>query len=110
MACAICLAKIGLAQGEVIILQTLEKHGHAGWQPQDSEIEHGIKNALGRHPHIQIKDLKIFVKDRDVTLRGMAANQHDFDHAAAIAAHVFGVREFKNELTLSPGRGSTPTQ
>jgi two-component system phosphate regulon response regulator OmpR len=31
-------------------MQTLEKHGHAGWQPKDAEIEHAIINALARHP------------------------------------------------------------
>lgn len=82
-------------------MQTLERHGNAGWQPQDAEIEHGIKNALARHPAVKITDLKILVKDRDVTLKGKVSNQRDFEHVGVIAANVFGVRDFKNELTLT---------
>lgn len=91
-------------------MQTQERHGHAGWQPQDAEIEHGIKNALARHPKVKVKDLKILVKDRDVTLRGNVTNQRDFEHAGVIAANVFGVREFKNELTVPAAESVTPTQ
>jgi osmotically-inducible protein OsmY len=81
-------------------MQTLERHGNSGWQPQDAEIEHGIKNALARHPNVDIKELKIFVKDRDVTLMGKVANERDREHAGVIAANVAGVKDFKNELTL----------
>ncbi|MEI6833769.1 MAG: BON domain-containing protein [bacterium] len=91
-------------------MQTHERHGHAGWQPQDAEIEHGIKNALARHPAVKIMDLKIMVKDRDVTLKGKVANQRDFEHAGVIAANVLGIRDFKNELAVPPSGPITPTQ
>ena len=53
-------------------MQTLEKYGHAGWQPKDAEIEHAIINALARHPRVKVEDLRILVKDRKVTLSGKA--------------------------------------
>ncbi len=51
-------------------MQTLERHGHAGWQPKDPELEHAIIKALARHPQVKVDDLKIMVKDHKVTLLG----------------------------------------
>jgi osmotically-inducible protein OsmY len=82
-------------------MQTLERHGHAGWQPKDTEIEHGIKNALARHPQIKLHELKIYVKDSDVKISGKAGSQSDIEEAGAIAANVFGVRRFENNLSLN---------
>lgn len=82
-------------------MQTLERHGHAGWQPKDTEIEHGIKNALARHPQIKLHDLKIYVKDSDVKISGKAGSQSDIEEAGAIAANVSGVRRFENNLSLN---------
>ncbi len=82
-------------------MQTLERHGHAGWQPKDAEIEHGIKNALARHPRIKLRDLKVFVKDGDVKISGKSAKQSEIEEAGAIAANVFGVRRFENNLSLN---------
>ena len=45
-------------------IQTLEKHGHGGWQPKDAEIAHAIINALARHPRVKVEDLRTLVKDR----------------------------------------------
>jgi osmotically-inducible protein OsmY len=83
-----------------VSMQTLERHGHAGWQPKDTEIEHGIKNALARHPQIKLRDLKIYVKDSDVKISGKAYKQSDITEAAAIAANVFGVRHLENNLSV----------
>jgi len=81
-------------------MQTLEKHGHAGWQPKDAELEHAIINALARHPQIKVDDLKIMVKDRKVTLHGKAANQQQIEQVATIAEAVQGIRELDNQLGL----------
>jgi osmotically-inducible protein OsmY len=82
-------------------MQTLERHGHAGWQPKDAEIEHRIKNALARHPQIKLRELKIFVKDSDVKISGKAYKQSDITEAGEIAAGVLGVRRFENNLSLN---------
>lgn len=81
-------------------MQTLEKHGHAGWQPKDAEIEHAIINALARHPRVKVEDLRILVKDRKVTLSGKAFNQHQIEQVGSIASEVTGVRELDNQLGL----------
>ena len=81
-------------------MQTLEKHGHAGWQPKDAEIEHAIINALARHPRVKVDDLRILVKDRKVTLSGKAANQQQLEQVGSIASEVTGVRELDNQLGL----------
>jgi osmotically-inducible protein OsmY len=81
-------------------MQTLEKHGHAGWQPKDAEIEHAIINALARHPRVKVEDLRILVKDRKVTLSGKAANQQQIEQVGSIASEVTGVRELDNQLGL----------
>ena len=81
-------------------MQTLEKHGHAGWQPKDAEIEHAIINALARHPRVKVDDLRILVKDRKVTLSGKAANQQQIEQVGSIAREVTGVRELDNQLGL----------
>ena len=88
-------------------MQTLEKHGHAGWQPKDAELEHAIINALARHPRVKVEDLKILVKDRKVTLHGKAANQQETEQILSIAGAVQGVREIESQLIL---RAPTPTQ
>ena len=82
-------------------MQTLEKHGHAGWQPKDAEIEHAIINALARHPRVKVEDLRILVKDRKVTLSGKATNQQHIDQVGFIASEVTGVRELDNQLGLT---------
>ena len=81
-------------------MQTLEKHGHAGWQPKDAEIEHAIINALARHPRVKVEDLRILVKDRKVTLSGKATNQPQMEQVGFIASEVTGVRELDNQLGL----------
>ena len=81
-------------------MQTLEKHGHAGWQPKDAEIEHAIINALARHPRVKVEDLRILVKDRKVTLSGKAANQQQIEQVGSIASEVTGVRDLDNQLGL----------
>ncbi len=81
-------------------MQTLEKHGHAGWQPKDAEIEHAIINALARHPFVKVEDLRIFVKDRKVTLSGKAVNQQQIEQVGSIASEVTGVRELDNQLVV----------
>ena len=81
-------------------MQTLEKHGHAGWQPKDAEIEHAIINALARHPRVKVEDLRILVKDRKVTLSGKADSQQQIEQAGYIAREVTGVRELDNQLGL----------
>ena len=81
-------------------MQTLEKHGHAGWQPKDAEIEHAILNALARHPRVKVEDLRILVKDRKVTLSGKATNQQQIEQVGSIASEVTGVRELDNQLGL----------
>ncbi len=81
-------------------MQTLEKHGHAGWQPKDAEIEHAIINALARHPLVKVEDLRILVKDRKVTLSGKAANQQQIEQVGSIASEVTGVRDLDNQLGL----------
>ena len=81
-------------------MQTLEKHGHAGWQPKDAEIEHAIINALARHRRVKVNDLRILVKDRKVTLSGKAANQQQMEQVGFIASEVTGVRELDNQLGL----------
>lgn len=79
-------------------MQTLEKHGHSGWQPRDAEIEHAVKNAFLRHPKLQLKDLRILVKDRKVTLMGKASTQRDIEQASSIASTVLGVKDLENRL------------
>lgn len=81
-------------------MQTLEKHGQAGWQPKDAEIEHAIINALARHPRVKVEDLRILVKDRKVTLSGKATNQQQIEQVGSIAIEVTGVRELDNQLGL----------
>jgi len=79
-------------------MQTLERHGHGGWQPKDAELEHAILNALARHPEVKVDDLKILVKDREVTLHGKAGNQRQIDHVSSIVSAVLGVKEIDNQL------------
>lgn len=83
-------------------MQTLEKHGQSGWQPKDAELEHAVKNAFLRHPKLQLQNLRILVKDRKVTLFGIASNRSDINQAAIIASTVVGVKELENKLESNP--------
>jgi osmotically-inducible protein OsmY len=68
------------------------------------DLEAAIRRALGLDPIVSVKDVQVQVVDGLATLTGIVATLEEKEAAGRAAAHVAGVRQVENRLTVIASR------
>ena len=79
----------------------IEVKGDRAAGNSDTWIGVKVKSALAFHRNVSATKTDVDVKDGVVTLRGEAANQSQKDLASEYAKDIEGVKDVKNEMTVS---------
>ena len=97
------LAKETLAAlpGVVSVDNRLEIKGAPPTANSDAWLEEKVKSALLFHRSVSADNTNIDVKDGIVTLRGQATSQAQRELTAEYAKDIDGVKDVKNEMTVS---------
>jgi osmotically-inducible protein OsmY len=67
----------------------------------DASVTAAVKLALLTHRSTSALKTDVDTKDGMVTIRGMAKNQAEKDLVTKLAGDINGVKEVKNEMTVS---------
>ena len=86
----------------------LEVKGASPTANSDAWLRDKVKVALLFHRSVSAGATEVYVKDGIVTLRGDAASQAQKELMTAYAKDVDGVKEVKNEMTVSKTSKKTP--
>ena len=70
----------------------------------DYQISQHVREALQRRTKLDLRRVEITTNDSVVTLRGLQNSNRDIDELVASTRMVPGVRDVRNELSLSSGR------
>ena len=70
-------------------------------QNSDAWLSEKVKTTLLFHRSVSASKTEVYVKDGIVTLRGEAASQAQKDLTTEYAKDVEGVKDVKNEMTVS---------
>ena len=79
----------------------IELKGEQATANSDTWISMKVKGALMYHRNVNAHKTEVFVKEGSVTLKGEAASQAQKELTAEFAKDVEGVKEVKNEMTVS---------
>jgi osmotically-inducible protein OsmY len=69
----------------------------------DSDIQSGIRSAVGSDPATALQPIKIYSVDGDVTLGGTVTSRAEKDLAALAALSIAGVNHVNNDIGVSAG-------
>jgi osmotically-inducible protein OsmY len=86
----------------------LEVKGAAPTANSDAWLRDKVKVALLFHRSVSSSTTEVEVKDGIVTLRGEAASHAQKELTAEYAKDVEGIKDVKNEMTVSKNPGRTP--
>jgi osmotically-inducible protein OsmY len=82
-------------------LQVFLGRGPKGYRRSDERIREDICEALMQHPGIDASEFEVTVKEGVVTLKGTVPDRWMKRASEWVADRVSGVRDIRNELTLS---------
>lgn len=76
--------------------------GPKGYQRSDERVREEVCETLARHPEIDASEMEVNVKDGVVTLSGSVDNRWMKRRAEDTIENVYGVKDVRNELRVSP--------
>jgi len=78
-----------------------EVAGEIDRQPTDRRIHEEVRTILEGNAQVPIERFAVVVEHAVVTLRGVARDEHARQRAEDMVAMIAGVKEVRNELTVS---------